>query len=96
MSDLIERLRQHDDDIGSLNGIFNEAADRIEADKARIEELEVYEHLVLTTAELNVKTMKENSALKAEILELKAKLQLLKKEVEFMEANYINPTGEGL
>jgi hypothetical protein len=30
MSDLVERLRQHDDEVGSLNGIFAEAADRIE------------------------------------------------------------------
>ncbi len=42
----------------------------------RIEDLEIYEHLVDTTASLNVELMQKIEILKAQVADLKAQIQL--------------------
>ena len=82
MSDLIKRMKATAAmEIVSAGELFERTVAEQQFVEAiqRIEELEIHEHLVETTAALNVQNLKKIEELKTEILELKAKLQLQKR-----------------
>lgn len=63
-------------DMASQENADGEEFDMIQKLADKLDEIELYENLVSTTAALNVALMQENAKLKQHVGNLKAKLQL--------------------